>query len=69
MIYTLKRDDMPLLSHWIKKAMENVSFSIAFLAQREGFEPSCGVIHKLISSPFGNLEVIEQYYPKLAIFQ
>ena len=24
---------------------------------------------KLISSPFGNLEVIEQYYPKLAIFQ
>ena len=21
-----------------------------FLAQREGFEPSCGVIHKLISS-------------------
>ena len=21
-----------------------------FMAQREGFEPSCGVIHKLISS-------------------
>ena len=30
--------------------MDNVSFSIVFLAQREGFEPSCGVIHKLISS-------------------
>ena len=39
------------------------------LAQREGFEPSCGVIHKLISSPFGNLEVNEQYYPNLAIYK
>jgi len=39
-----------------------------YLAQREGFEPSCGVIHKLISSPFGYLEVIEQYYPNLALF-
>ena len=28
----------------------------ASLAQREGFEPSCGVIHKLISSVVDNLE-------------
>ena len=26
------------------------------------------VSHKLISSPFGYLEVIEQYYPNLALF-
>ena len=29
------------------------------LAQREGFEPSCGVIHKLISSVVDNLEDAE----------
>ena len=32
MIYTLKRDDIPLLSQWIKKTMENISFSIVFLS-------------------------------------
>jgi hypothetical protein len=31
--YTLKRDDIPLLSQWIKKTMENVSFSIVFLVR------------------------------------
>jgi len=31
MIYTQKRDDIPLLSQWIKSAAENVSFSAALL--------------------------------------
>ena len=38
MIYTLKRDDMPLLSQWIKKTMENVSFSFVFLERITGDE-------------------------------
>ena len=34
-----------------QKKKEHNSVRITFLlAQREGFEPSCGVIHKLISS-------------------
>ena len=31
---------MPLLSQWIKKTMENVSFSIVFLVQEMGLEPT-----------------------------
>ena len=34
----------------IKKKTERQSAFRFTLAQREGFEPSCGVIHKLISS-------------------
>ena len=30
---------MPLLSQWIKKTMENVSFSIVFLVRETGLEP------------------------------
>ena len=37
MIYTPRRDDMPLLSQWIKKTMENVSFSIVFLVEPTDF--------------------------------
>ena len=33
-------NDIPLLSQWIKKTMENVSFSIVFLVQVTGFEPT-----------------------------
>ena len=36
MIYTLKRDDMPLLSQWIKKSK---SEDLDFLARRKGLEP------------------------------
>ena len=54
---------------YTNKQTVRANLTVCLLAQREGFEPSCGVIHKLISSPFGNLEVVEQYYPKLAIFQ
>ena len=38
--YTLEHDDMPLLSQWIKKTMKNVSFSIVFLVEVTGFEPT-----------------------------
>ena len=34
-----RADDMPLLSQWIKKTMENVSFSIVFLVEPTGVEP------------------------------
>ena len=44
------------------------AFAYKGLAQAVRFELTC-LYGKLISSPFGNLEVIEQYYPKLAIFQ
>ena len=40
MIYTLKRDDMPLLSQWIKKSAESVFFLQDFLVEATGFEPT-----------------------------
>ena len=33
--------NIPLLLQWIKKTMENVSFSIVFLVQGTGLEPAC----------------------------
>ena len=45
MIYSLwrdmlvKADDMPLFSQWIKKTMENVSFSIVILVEVTGIAP------------------------------
>ena len=37
-------DDMPLLSQWIKKTMENVSFSIVFLERMTGLEPATSTL-------------------------
>ena len=37
MIYTLARDDIPLLSQWIKKSK---SCDLDFLVETDGFEPS-----------------------------
>ena len=61
---------MPLLSQWIKKTMENVSFPIVFLAQREGFEPpetlvstvfkTAAIDHSTISA---YIELYGQNYP------
>ena len=36
MIYSLRRDDMPLLSQWIKNTTENDTFSVVFLVHQKG---------------------------------
>ena len=54
-----------ILSNVNKKQGKNPAFRL----RRERDSNPRVLSHKLISSPFGNLEVIEQYYPKLAIFQ
>ena len=64
MIYTLKRDDIPLLSQWIKKTMENVSFSIVFLVRMTGFEPT----RLSTLEPDGNVTSVETPVPVLSLF-
>ena len=51
---------------FVKKKHAEACF---FMAEAVGFEPTGDFTRHSISSPFGTLEVIEQYYPKLAVFQ
>ena len=53
----------------LDKEKPQSSSTVVFLGGQGGIRTLGPVKDYLISSPFGNLEVIEQYYPKLAIFQ
>ena len=50
---------MPLLSHWIKKTMENVSFSIVFLVRMTG----------LVARDTSVIAIVAQYAPIVSAAQ
>ena len=71
MRYTLKRDDMPLLSQWIKKSK---SEDLDFLAGVAGFEPTMKE-SKSFALPLGDtprlifylIDIIEEQQPNYSI--